>query len=147
MNAIRSSLKAQHKRQDSTACAMLLLCATIHVASAQGPPPQPPRIATIILDSPARTPRVPQLQRVLQGRVLDTTGKGVAGAVVSIRNARTSAVLSMVTGEDGSYRFVELPKTTDYEVWAEIGRKRSGVRTISWFDNSNEMRRDLTLEQ
>lgn len=87
------------------------------------------------------------VQRVAKGRVLDKAGAPIKGAVVYLRDDRTSAVKSAISTDDGSYRFVQLLQGTDYDLWAQIDQKKSKTRAISSFDSKNEFDIDLTIER
>ena len=87
------------------------------------------------------------VERIAKGRVLDKSGAPIKGAVVYLRDSRTSAVKSAISTDDGSYRFVQLLQGTDYDVWAQIDQKKSKTRSISSFDARNDLVLDLTIER
>ncbi len=87
------------------------------------------------------------VQRVAKGRVLDKAGAPIKGAVVYLRDDRSTSVKSAISGDDGGYRFVQLLQGTDYDVWAQIDQKKSKTRSISSFDAKNELILDLTIER
>jgi hypothetical protein len=82
-------------------------------------------------------------QRVVSGRVLDDSDKPVANAVVYLKDTRTLTVKSYLAAADGTYRFGQLSATTDYEVWAESGGRKSKTKSISSYDTKNEFHIDL----
>ena len=84
------------------------------------------------------------VQRTITGKVEDKAGHGIKGAVVYLKDGRTSSVKSAIAEDDGSYRFVQLSQNTDYEVWAQSGSKRSSTHSISSFDSKNAF--DITLK-
>ena len=73
--------------------------------------------------------------KLLNGTVTDNSDKPIAGAVVYLKNMKTLAVKSFFADKAGSYRFPQLALNTDYEVYAEKDGKKSGVKTISQFDD------------
>ena len=73
--------------------------------------------------------------KMLSGTVQDKSDQPIAGAVVYLKNMKTLAVKSFFAQKDGSYRFPQLALNTDYEVYAEKDGKKSGVKTISQFDD------------
>jgi len=55
--------------------------------------------------------------------------------VVYLKNMKTLAVKTFFAQQDGTYRFPQLALNTDYEIYAEKDGKKSGVKTISQFDD------------
>jgi len=115
-------------------------------ASAQGgPPPEGKRVATIMLggdNSPRDFPR-----RTIVGQVLDKDGKALVGAMVYLKDVKTSSLRSLQVDVSGAYRFGPLPLTHDYEIWAETGSKRTSVKPISSFITTNYMTVPLRFDQ
>lgn len=73
--------------------------------------------------------------RALTGEVMDDREQPVGGAIVYLKNIKTMAVKTFITGQDGSYRFNALSPNVDYEVYAEHNGKRSDTKTLSSFDS------------
>ena len=87
------------------------------------------------------------VQRVVHGRVENKAGVGIKGAVVYLKDSRSSSVRSSITVDDGSYRFVQLSASTDYELWAQIDTKKSPTKSISSFDSKNDIIITLKIDQ
>lgn len=105
-------------------------------------------VATLTLAAgPAAAQARGPVQRVLKGKVEDKDGAAVKGAVVYLRDGRTSAVKSAIAEDDGSYRFVQLSQGTDYEVWAQSDSKKSKTHSISSFDSKNDFTINLTIDK
>lgn len=85
-------------------------------------------------------------QRVIQGKVFDNTEQAVAGATVFLENLKNRDVKSFTTPQSGGFRFAQVGMIDDYQVWAEKGRKKSSVKTISSFDSRKEVDFDLHLK-
>jgi len=85
-------------------------------------------------------------QRTLQGKVLDDREAEVGGATVFLKNLKTKNIKSFTSLPDGSFRFAQVGMVDDYEVWAEQGKKKSAVKTISSFDSRKDVEFDLKLK-
>ncbi len=76
-------------------------------------------------------------QRVLTGVVMDKNDKPIPDAVVYLKNEKTLNVRTFFAQKDGTYRFPQLERNVDYEVYAELDGKRSDTKTVSQFDDRN----------
>ena len=85
-------------------------------------------------------------QRIVHGKVEDKNGAGIKGAVVYLKDNRTSAVKSAIAEDDGAYRFVQLSLNTDYELWAQSDSKKSATKSISSFDSKNDITITLKID-
>jgi len=84
--------------------------------------------------------------RVLTGRVTDKQDAPLPNAVVYLTNTRTRAVKTYIVGQDGGYRFPSLSPNIDYEVYAQYNGKKSDTKTVSQFDNRNQVTINLKLD-
>ena len=84
--------------------------------------------------------------RVLSGRVTDKQDGALANAVVYLTNTRTRAVKTYIVGNDGSYRFPSLSPNIDYEVYAQFNGRKSDTKTVSQFDNRNQVTINLKVD-
>lgn len=86
-----------------------------------------------------------QQTRTVEGVVLDAKNNPVPQAIVYLKNARTRAVRTYITGDDGRYVFHALQPNTDYELHAEYHGQHSSTRTASAFDTRADIHLDLKL--
>ena len=75
----------------------------------------------------------------LTGQVVDEKGKGLAEAIVYLKNKRTLEVVTHISDERGDYRYSGLDPNTDYEVHAELQGASSSKRSVSSFDDRKEI--------
>ena len=122
------------KRYDSLLRSVVLVSCSIAGFSVVGP--------TVSLLAQQRGP----VQRVVQGRVMDNSAGLLSGAVVYLKDGHSLAVKSFISNDQGTYRFGQLSQNTDYEIWAERDGKKSAVKTISSFDNKNQIYIDLKID-
>lgn len=97
-------------------------------------------ICWISADKPVYAARAASAQRSVQGRVVDAQEKPLMSAIVYLSDTRTMTVESYITQQDGAYRFEQLSPNDDYKLWAQLGGKKSKVRTLSSFDNRDIFR-------
>lgn len=85
-------------------------------------------------------------QRTILGIVVNDAGKPVVGATVFLKNVKTHNVKSFTAQSGGAFRFAQVGMVDDYEVWAEHGKAKSSVKTVSSFDSRKEMSMELKLK-
>lgn len=85
--------------------------------------------------------------RLLTGRVMDKQDAPVASAVVYLTNTRTRAVKTYIVGQDGQYHFPALSPNIDYEVYAQFNGKKSDTKTVSQFDNRQQVNINLRVDK
>ena len=85
--------------------------------------------------------------RLLTGKVLDQQDSPLPNAVVYLTNPRTRApIKTYIVGTDGTYRFPALSPNVDYEVYAQFQGKRSDTKTVSQFDNRQQVNINLRVD-
>jgi len=84
--------------------------------------------------------------RVLSGRVADRQDNPIPNAVVYLTNTRTRAVKTYIVGQDGVYRFPSLAPNIDYEVYAQFNGHKSDTKTVSQFDNRQQLNINLKVD-
>ena len=84
--------------------------------------------------------------RLLTGKVVDHQDNPLASAVVYLSNTRTRAVKTYIVGQDGVYRFPALSPNIDYEVFAQYNGRKSDTKTVSQFDNRQQVNINLRID-
>ncbi|MGI4852885.1 MAG: carboxypeptidase-like regulatory domain-containing protein [Janthinobacterium lividum] len=94
------------------------------------------------------TPTVPKgpAERVLLGTVQDKAGAPLKGATVYLKDDRSKKVRSMTADETGAFRFVQLSRTAEYEIWATLSEKKSPIKSVTSFETKDEITRNLKIE-
>src|SRR5476651_421619 len=83
--------------------------------------------------------------RLLTGRVVDHQDQPLASAVVYLSNTHTKAIKTFIVGPDGTYRFPALSQNIDYEVYAQHQGHKSNTKTVSQFDNRQQVTINLKI--
>ena len=83
--------------------------------------------------------------RGLTGDVTDKAGNKLKGAVVHLKDTRSLAQRSYITADDGAFRFGQLSTTADYEVWADLGGRKTPSKSISSFDSKKSVEVSLKM--
>lgn len=78
-------------------------------------------------------------QKNLTGQVVDKEGKGIAQAVVYLKDKKTLEMKTHISDDKGDYRFPGLDPNTDYEVHAEHKGASSSRRSVSSFDGRTDV--------
>jgi hypothetical protein len=84
--------------------------------------------------------------RTLSGKVLDRQDTPLVNAVVYLTNTRTRSVKTYIVGNDGIYRFPSLSPNIDYEVYAQFNGRKSDTKTVSQFDNRQQVNINLKID-
>jgi carboxypeptidase family protein len=84
--------------------------------------------------------------RLLTGKVLDRGDTPLPNAVVYLTNTRTRAVKTYIVSQDGSYRFPSLQPSVDYEVYAQYNGHKSDTKSVSQFDNRQQVYITLKID-
>jgi len=84
--------------------------------------------------------------RIVQGVVRDAADNPVSGAVVQLKNEKTSKVIDFITKEDGKYTFRELFLDVQYDLLAKRGDITTPVKKVSPYDTRKEVTLNFKIE-
>lgn len=93
-----------------------------------------------------REPKQTDTTRLLTGKVLDSSDNPLPNAVVYLTNTHDRSVKTYIVGADGTYRFPALQPAIDYEVYAQLNKRKSHTKTVSQFDNRTQVYIDLKID-
>ncbi|MGA7686130.1 MAG: carboxypeptidase-like regulatory domain-containing protein [Terriglobales bacterium] len=93
-----------------------------------------------------REPKKEDKTRLLTGKVIDSGDGPLANAVVYLTNTHDHSVKTYIVGPEGTFRFPALQPTIDYEVYAQFDKRRSHTKTVSQFDDRQQVYIDLKIE-
>jgi Carboxypeptidase regulatory-like domain len=110
-----------------------------------GPPPSGPMWGIGVGEPPRKREKPPEF-RSLVGVVLDKTDSPLKDAIVYLKNRKTKAMRTFVAENDGSYRFPNLSRTEDYEVYAVLKGQKSPTKTLSSLDSRVNAKLNLHIE-
>ena len=102
------------------------------------------RKTLLIAMNQARTPKNDRgedenLRKSVLGQVADMEGRGLARAVVHLKNNRNQEIKTHISNAQGNFHFRDLDPNADYEVHAELQESSSSKRSVSSFDSSKEI--------
>ncbi len=86
------------------------------------------------------------MTRLLTGKVLDSGVNPLPNAVVYLTNTHTRSVKTYIVGPDGTYRFPALQPSIDYEVYAQFNNRKSHTKTVSQFDDRQQVYISLKID-
>ena len=83
--------------------------------------------------------------RSVSGVVTDTSGRPVKGAVVQLKDTKTSKIVNFATKDDGKFAFRDLSMEINYELLAKRGDVATPVRKVSIYDTRKDVTVNFTL--
>ena len=83
--------------------------------------------------------------RTIQGIVKDQADNPLAGAIVQLKDTKTSKIVDFPTKADGKFAFRELSMGIDYELLAKRGDLATPVKKVSIYDTRKEVIINFTL--
>jgi hypothetical protein len=88
----------------------------------------------------------PSKLRTIEGTVKDPSENPVSGAVVQLKDLRTSKVVDFLTKDDGKFAFHDLRLDVNYELAAKHGDLAAPIKKVTTFDTRNNVILTLKLE-
>jgi hypothetical protein len=85
-------------------------------------------------------------QRVVMGAVVEVDSAPVAGATVFLKDLKSKSIRSYTTDEKGRFRFAQVNRSQDYDLWAEKSGKKTAVKTVSSWDTRPEFEVELKMK-
>src|SRR5260221_11393125 len=93
---------------------------------------------SVFLENNRYKPPKPSNARTIQGIVKDQADNPVAGAIVQLKNVKSSKVVDFATKDDGKYAFRELYLDADYELLANRGNLTTPTRKVTFYATPKE---------
>jgi Carboxypeptidase regulatory-like domain len=121
-------------RVKTLAAFFLLSC--IAVAQHDSRPQQDPNV---ILQNNRPKNEKDSRTRIIQGTVKDSSDNPLSGAIVQLKDLKTSKIVDFATKEDGKFAFRDLPMDINYELLAKHGELTTPVKKVSVYDTRKEV--------
>jgi hypothetical protein len=85
-------------------------------------------------------------QRVVTGKVVDSSSAAVSGAVVFLKDIKTKNIRSYTSDAEGKFRFTGVNMAEDHDLWAEKDGKKSATKSVSTWDTRTQFECELKLK-
>ena len=105
----------------------------------------PPKSPSVIVENKEK-PKKDSPYRVIQGVVKDQAENPLAGAIVQLKDTKTSKILNFPTKEDGRFAFRDLSMDINYELMAKRGDTVTPVKKVSIYDTRKDVTINFTLQ-
>ena len=84
--------------------------------------------------------------RDLSGKVVDSSGQSIEGALVTLTDTKTNAKTTFITKRDGRFNFDDLSLVVDYQLQARFKDIATEPRNISQYDRNTRVVRILQID-
>jgi hypothetical protein len=105
----------------------------------------PPNKPSVVVENKER-PKKDAPYRIIQGIVRDQADNPLAGAIVQLKDTKTSKIVSFPTKDDGKFAFRDLSMEINYELLAKRGDLATPVRKVSIYDTRKDVTINFTLQ-
>ena len=116
---------------------------SLGLASAQQT--DPPKSPSVIVENKEK-PKKDSPYRLIQGVVKDQADNPLAGAIVQLKNTKTSKIVNFATKDDGKFSFRDLSMEDNYELLAKRGDLAAPVKKVSIYDTRKDVTINFTLQ-
>ena len=100
---------------------------------------------SVVVENKER-PKKDSPYRTIQGFVRDQADNPLPGAIVQLKDTKTSKIVNFPTKEDGKFAFRDLSMDTNYELLAKHGDLATPVRKVSIYDTRKDMTINFKIE-
>jgi carboxypeptidase family protein len=122
-----------------------LLCAAALPVLAQQTNPNDNNKPSVILENKEKPPK-PSDARTISGLVKDQKDNPISGAIVQLKDMRTSKVVDFATHDDGRFIFKDLRMDIDYELTAKHDGVAAATKKVSTYDTRKNVVLTFRLE-
>jgi hypothetical protein len=105
----------------------------------------PPSKPSVVVENKEK-PKKDSPYRIIQGIVKDQADNPLAGAIVQLKDTKTSKIIDFATKDDGKFAFRELSMDINYELLAKRGDLTTPVRKVSIYDTRKDVIVNFTLQ-
>ena len=105
----------------------------------------PPKSPSVVVENKEK-PKKDSPYRVIQGIVRDQADNPLAGAIVQLKDTKTSKIVDFATKDDGKFAFRDLSMEITYELLAKRGDLATPVRKVSTYDTRKDVTINFTLQ-
>jgi hypothetical protein len=110
--------------------APLLLLAGLAPAQQNGPDEKP----NVYLQNDRPKNEKESNTRTIEGTVKDSSDNPLGGAIVQLKDMKSSKIVDFATKDDGKFVFRDLPMDINYELAAKRGELTPQVKKVSVYD-------------
>jgi len=105
----------------------------------------PPKQPSVIVENKEK-PKKDSVYRTIQGIVRDQADNPLAGAIVQLKDTKSSKILDFATKDDGKFAFRDLSMEINYELLAKRGDLATAVKKVSIYDTRKDVTINFTLQ-
>jgi hypothetical protein len=124
----------------STTCVSLGLIGLAHAQQTD-----PPNKPSVVVENKEK-PKKDSVYRTIQGIVRDQSDNPVAGAIIQLKDTKTSKIVNFATKDDGKFAFRDLSMEINYELLAKRGDLATPLRKVSIYDTRKDVTINFTLQ-